>query len=204
MKKSKFTLDQQLMINIGESIEPCFALIENNLISATENQFECSIKEINKEGFKNKLDSHFKDYLNKGGIYFFRIIISDSFDTNQFVLDWNISRDTIVGKRPKANVNCTGQCIDETEQQSCEYALYAGSSLKVGSRIKEHFRDCTTSKSTTSLRLRCFPNKYLNNIIRIKVNYICFEGLSDNKKKEVAIHNLCRYFESKMRQKYQT
>jgi actin-like ATPase involved in cell morphogenesis len=43
----------------------------------------------------------------------------------------------------------------------------------------------------------------LKNIVKITVNYITFDGLHDSNSKEVAIHNLCRYFESKLRQKYQ-
>lgn len=200
---SEVELDQQLIINIGESLEPHFSLIENSLLSTSENQFECTLKEINEEGFQQKLDDHFKNNLNKGGIYFFRIIASDSLNTNQFVSAWNTTREKIEGKRPKANADHKGQCIDEAAQESGRYALYVGSSLKVGSRVKEHFRDCKTAKSTTSLRLRCVPNKCLKNIIKITVNYITFDGLHDSNNKEVAIHNLCRYFESKLRQKYQ-
>ncbi|MCK9335178.1 MAG: hypothetical protein M0Q99_07700 [Candidatus Cloacimonetes bacterium] len=196
-------LDQQFVVNIGKSLEPYFSLVENRLLSTSQNQFECSIKEIAKKSFQQKLDDHFKGELNKGGIYLFHIITSDSIDTNQFVSAWNATREKIEGKRPKANINRKGQRTDESAQQPGKYALYVGSSLKVGSRIKEHFRDCKTAKSTTSLRLRCFPSKCLKNIVKITVNYITFDGLHDSNSKEVAIHNLCRYFESKLRQKYQ-
>ena len=37
-------LDQQFVVNIGKSLEPYFSLVENRLLSTSQNQFECSIK----------------------------------------------------------------------------------------------------------------------------------------------------------------
>ncbi|MCB5229814.1 MAG: hypothetical protein LHW44_07125 [Candidatus Cloacimonetes bacterium] len=204
MKKRTFGLDSQLLKKIERLIYPCFSLIESSLLNNTKNQFSCFVSELSGNDFKAKMDSHFAGSLSQGGIYLFRIKTSESFNVTDFKADWDNSKHSIVGKRPKSNTNHNGQCIDHEQTPSNEYFLYVGSSLKVGSRIKEHFRGCVTAKSTTSLRLRCSSCKYLKDVTEIKVNYIFFDGLRDANNKEMPIHNLCRYFESKMRHKYQT
>jgi len=207
---SKIMSDPRLIIDIGKRLEHYFLEIESFLLSTSNNPFKCSIQDIKGKGLEQKLNKHFKEnskkYSNKnssdGGIYFFHIETSDDFDAKQFISAWNKSKKKIKGNRPKANINFTGKCIDKTEQTK-GYVLYVGSSLKIGSRIKEHFRNCKIAGSTWSLRLRCNPDECLKNIDEITVNYITFEGLHDGDKKAQPIHNLCRYFEAKLRQKHQ-
>lgn len=203
MKKSTYALDSKLLVKIGRLIDPCFTLIEADLVNNTMNQFTCSVSDLSKEDFKEKMDRHFAGCLTHGGLYIFRVTTSEYFNVTDFKTDWDNSRSSIVGKKPKSNATHCGQCIIHEQTTSNEYILYVGSSLNIGSRIKEHFLDCDTSKSTYCLRLRCSTEECLKHIFAIRVNYITFEGLSDNNDRETALQNLCRYFEKKMNQKYQ-
>ena len=202
MEKCKFALDTKLLGEIGKAIEPCFELIENDLVNNKTNQFTLLVTDLSKKTIVAKMNKRFEKCLNQGGIYFVKIATSKSFDATQFKTDWNNSRSLNLGKRPIAITNHDGKCTILADRHTDECVLYVGSSLKVGSRIKEHFRNSKISKSTTSLRLRWNPKKYLANVSSIIVSWVFFEGLSDNDKKEDALHNLCRYFESKMRKKH--
>lgn len=203
MKECTNTFDSDLLVTIGGKIDSCFPLIEKELLNNTTNQFTCSVSDLSQKDFKKKLGNHFAACLRNCGLYVFSITTSTDFKVTCFKKKWDNSIRPESGKRPKSNAIHTGQRNNSGQPASNEYVLYVGSSLKIGSRIKEHFWDCDTSTSTYSLRLRCSPNKCLQYVDEIKVNYVSFEGLSDEKNRETALHNLCRYFEKKMNQKYQ-
>lgn len=202
MEKCKIALDARLLRKVGKAIELCFDLIESYLLNNTDNQFSCSVTDLSKNTFVAELNKQLEKCLNKGGIYFIRITTSENFKPTQFKTEWDGSRSSNL-KKPKANPIHNGQFNINTDATANEYVLYVGSSLVIGSRIKEHFWSCDKAKSTYSLRLNCNPNECLKQVLTIKVNYICFDGLSDENNKEAALHNLCRYYESKMRKKYQ-
>ena len=202
MEICRLVLNAKLLKEISETIEPCFKLIENDLKNNTVNQFTCSVTDLSKKNFEATLNKRFIKCLNQGGIYFIRIATTDSFDASQLKTEWSQSRSLKLGKRPEAVTNHDGKCTIIVDQHTDECVLYVGSSLKIGSRIKAHFRNSKISPSTSSLRLRWNPNKYLINVNSIIINWVSFEGLSNNDKKEEALHNLCRYFESKLGQKY--
>lgn len=202
MNISKLKLDRPLIINIGVSIEPCFEMIENALLTGRYGKFDCQACALIDGTYKAELNKHFTGTLNVSGLYLFRIESKKSFEKDRFLTNWK-NREKDISATPPINNQHTGKCEGDGKLRKNEFALYVGTALSVGKRIKEHFRNGTEVPNTSSMRLACNPSKSMENIGMIRVTYICFDGLSD-KKKETSLHNLSRYFESKMRHKYQT
>lgn len=199
----EFNLDQQLIINIGKSLEPCFEMIENALLTGSYGKFDCQACALIDGTYKAELKKHFTGTMkNLGGLYFFIIETKKGFEKDRFLTNWKNREKGISATHP-INTKHSGKCKENGKLSLNEFALYVGTALNVSKRIKEHFRNGSDVPKTSSLRLACNPSKSMENIELIRVTYICFDGLSD-KKKETSLHNLSRYFESKMRHKFQT
>ncbi|MDD3606016.1 MAG: hypothetical protein PHE75_02545 [Candidatus Cloacimonas acidaminovorans] len=182
MNNSKCNLDQQLMINIGKSIEPCFELIENALFAGNYGKFDCQPSTPIDGTYKNELKKHFTGTMkNMSGLYFFRIKTKKVFEKNRFLINWKNREKDITATSP-INTQHSGKCKDDGKLQHNEFALYVGTVLTVSKIIKEHFRNGSEVPKISSMMIACNQSKSLENIETIRVTYVCFDWLSEGKK----------------------